>query len=63
LVHSFRGFSPWSLGSIASGPMCSEAEHRGRENMVEKNWLSSWWTRDRERERQKKRVFFLPYLI
>jgi hypothetical protein len=34
LAHSFRSFRPQSLGSVASGHMYGDAEHRGREEHV-----------------------------
>jgi hypothetical protein len=39
LAHSFKGFNPRSLGSIASWPVCGEAEHHGRKHVVEQSDL------------------------
>lgn len=30
LAHSFRDFSQWSLGFVASEAMCGKTEHHGR---------------------------------
>jgi hypothetical protein len=37
LTYCFKGFTPWSLGSIVSEFMHSKVEHRGREYVVEKS--------------------------
>jgi hypothetical protein len=50
LAYGFRGFSPWSLGSITFGPGMRwhiMAEGRGRAKL-----LTSWQTGSREAEKK-----------
>jgi hypothetical protein len=49
LLLSFKVFSPRSLGSIASGPMCGEAD------VVEQCLTSFRYDREEERHRERKR--------
>lgn len=45
LAHSVRGFSPWSLGSPASRPVCVKEEHHSwEETGGEAKSTASWWT-------------------
>lgn len=49
---SMHSFSLQSLGSVASGPLCAEAEHHGGRHMVEEaRCFTSWWLGSKETER------------
>jgi hypothetical protein len=51
LAHSFRGFSPWPLGSLASGPA---VEHNIRAERVDGPELLVSW---KEREGMEERLW------
>jgi hypothetical protein len=37
LAYGFRGFRPWSLGSVASGSTCGEVENHGGAHVGERS--------------------------
>jgi hypothetical protein len=52
LALGFRGFNPWSPGSIDSGPVCGKAVIHGREHMGKQS-VSLLADRSRENDRNR----------